>query len=206
MRRAARDLLIEHLHRLQDRFGCLRAAHLVALAAEMKLAMAEVYEVASFYHHFDVVKEGEAPPPPITVRVCETLSCEMAGADALRVARRRGARRRRARAARAVHRPLRARAGRGRRAATRSTARRCRRSIDAVQAQGGRAAGRAVHRLRGVPRRRRLRDAARLPRRHAQRRRRRSRRWNPRRCAAWAAPAFRPGANGRSCAPSPRRG
>ena len=80
MRRAARDLLIEYLHRIQDRFGCLSAAHLVALAAEMKLAMAEVYEVATFYHHFDVVKEGDAPPPPITVRVCETLSCEMAGA------------------------------------------------------------------------------------------------------------------------------
>src|SRR5215218_6767768 len=74
-----RDLLIEHLHRIQDRFGCLSAAHLVALAAEMKLAMAEVYEVATFYHHFDVVKDGDAAPPPITVRVCETLSCAMAG-------------------------------------------------------------------------------------------------------------------------------
>src|SRR3981081_2926776 len=60
-----RDLLIEHLHRIQDRFGCLSAAHLVALAAEMKMAMAEVYEVATFYHHFDVVKDG-APPPAIT--------------------------------------------------------------------------------------------------------------------------------------------
>jgi formate dehydrogenase len=59
-----RDLLIEHLHRIQDARGCLSAAHLVALAQEMKLAMAEVYEVATFYHHFDVVKEGEAPPPP----------------------------------------------------------------------------------------------------------------------------------------------
>ena len=66
-----RDLLIEHLHRIQDRFGCLSAAHLVALAPEMKLAMAEVYEVATFYHHFDVVKEGETPPPAITVRVCD---------------------------------------------------------------------------------------------------------------------------------------
>ena len=54
-----RDLLIEFLHRIQDRFGCLSAAHLVALAAELKLAMAEVYEVATFYHHFDVVKEGD---------------------------------------------------------------------------------------------------------------------------------------------------
>src|SRR4026209_373195 len=58
-----RDLLIEHLHKIQDRYGCLQAAHLVALAAEMKMAMAEVYEVATFYHHFDVIKEGEPVPP-----------------------------------------------------------------------------------------------------------------------------------------------
>src|SRR6476661_892935 len=64
-----RDLLIEHLHKIQDRFGYLSASHLVALAAEMKMAMAEVYEVATFYHHFDVVKEGN-PPASITVRVC----------------------------------------------------------------------------------------------------------------------------------------
>src|SRR5688500_5426581 len=70
-----RDLLIEHLHRIQDRFGCLSAAHLVALADEMKMAMAEVYEVATFYHHFDVVKDGEQPPPPITVRVCDSIAC-----------------------------------------------------------------------------------------------------------------------------------
>jgi len=78
-----RDYLIEHLHRIQDAYGCLSAAHLVALAAEMKLAMTEVYEVATFYHHFDVVKEGAEAPPAITVRVCETLSCRMAGSDAL---------------------------------------------------------------------------------------------------------------------------
>jgi len=81
-----RDLLIEHLHRIQDATGCLSAAHLAALAQEMRLAQTEVYEVATFYHHFDVVKEGETPPPPITVRVCETLSCAMAGAGALRAA------------------------------------------------------------------------------------------------------------------------
>src|SRR5215207_5077828 len=81
-----RDLLIEHLHKIQDRYGCLAAPHLVALAAEMKLAMTEVYEVATFYHHFDVVKENEAAPPAITVRVCQSLSCKMAGADALRSA------------------------------------------------------------------------------------------------------------------------
>jgi formate dehydrogenase len=78
-----RDLLIEHLHRIQDHYGCLQAAHLAALAAEMNLAQAEVFEVASFYHHFDVVKEGAAAPPAITVRVCETLSCAMAGAHDL---------------------------------------------------------------------------------------------------------------------------
>jgi len=80
------DLLIEFLHRIQDRFGHVSAAHIVALAQEMRLAMSEVYEVATFYHHFDVVKEGETPPPALTVRVCETLSCQMAGADALRAA------------------------------------------------------------------------------------------------------------------------
>jgi NADH:ubiquinone oxidoreductase subunit F (NADH-binding)/NADH:ubiquinone oxidoreductase subunit E len=78
-----REYLIENLHRIQDRFGHLSATHLAALAEAMKLAMAEVYEVATFYHHFDVVKEGEAAPPALTVRVCETLSCRMAGAQDL---------------------------------------------------------------------------------------------------------------------------
>jgi len=78
-----RDLLIEHLHRLQDRYGHLSSAHLAALAEEMKLSMAEVFEVATFYHHFDVVKEGETPPPALTVRVCDSIACEMAGAQAL---------------------------------------------------------------------------------------------------------------------------
>ena len=81
-----RSMLIEFLHRIQDARGYLPASHLVALAAEMRLALTEVYEVATFYHHFDVVDAGQAPPPPITVRVCETLSCAMAGADALREA------------------------------------------------------------------------------------------------------------------------
>jgi formate dehydrogenase beta subunit len=75
-----RDLLIEHLHKIQDRFGHLSAAHLAALAQEMRIAQTEVYEVATFYHHFDVVKEGEAPPAALTVRVCDGLSCEMADA------------------------------------------------------------------------------------------------------------------------------
>ncbi len=78
-----RDLLIEHLHRVQDRYGRLSAAHLAALAREMKLSQTEVYEVATFYHHFDVVKEGGTPPPPLTVRVCDSLSCELAGAGEL---------------------------------------------------------------------------------------------------------------------------
>ena len=78
-----RDLLIEHLHLIQDRYGCLSAAHLVALAAEMKMALAEVYEVATFYHHFDVVKEGDAVPPRITVRVCDSIACELAGSHEL---------------------------------------------------------------------------------------------------------------------------
>jgi NADH:ubiquinone oxidoreductase subunit F (NADH-binding)/NADH:ubiquinone oxidoreductase subunit E len=77
------DLLIEHLHKIQDAHGHLSAAHLAALAQEMKLAQTEVYEVASFYHHFDVVKEGQAAPAPLTVRVCESLSCELAGANDL---------------------------------------------------------------------------------------------------------------------------
>src|SRR5216117_2085531 len=78
-----RDLLIEHLHLIQDRYGHLSAAHLAALAQEMKLALTEVYEVATFYAHFDVVKEGEEPPPAVTVRVCDSLSCAMAGAERL---------------------------------------------------------------------------------------------------------------------------
>ncbi|MBC7454553.1 MAG: NAD(P)H-dependent oxidoreductase subunit E [Massilia sp.] len=77
------DLLIEHLHKVQDHYGCLSAGHLAALAFDMKLAQAEVYEVASFYHHFDIVKEGGVAPAALTVRVCDGLSCEMAGAGDL---------------------------------------------------------------------------------------------------------------------------
>ena len=82
-RERRRDLLIEHLHLIQDRYGHLSAAHLAALAQEMKLALTEVYEVATFYAHFDVVKEGEAPPPAVTIRVCDSLSCAMAGSEHL---------------------------------------------------------------------------------------------------------------------------
>jgi len=78
-----RDLLIEHLHLIQDKYGYISSAHLAALAAEMKLAQTEVYEVATFYAHFDVVKEGETPPPPVTVRVCDSLSCALLGSERL---------------------------------------------------------------------------------------------------------------------------
>ncbi|MEL6210346.1 MAG: NAD(P)H-dependent oxidoreductase subunit E, partial [Pseudomonadota bacterium] len=77
------DLLIEFLHLIQDKYKCLSAAHLRALAEELRLAQAEVYEVATFYAHFDVVKEGEDAPPAITIRVCDSLSCELAGAQDL---------------------------------------------------------------------------------------------------------------------------
>ncbi len=78
-----RDLLIEHLHKVQDRYHCISAPHIVALAEEMRLATTEVYEVATFYHHFDVVKEDEAPPPALTVRVCDSVTCELFGAREL---------------------------------------------------------------------------------------------------------------------------
>ena len=78
-RKRRRDLLIEHLHLLQDHFGCLHARHLAALAEEMRLALVEVYEVASFYAHFDIVMDDERPPPPLTLWVCDSLSCELAG-------------------------------------------------------------------------------------------------------------------------------
>ncbi|MDO6520602.1 NAD(P)H-dependent oxidoreductase subunit E [Shimia thalassica] len=81
-----RDLLIEFLHLIQDAYGHLSAAHIRALAEEMRTGQAEVYEVASFYAHFDVVKEGETPPPALTIRVCDSLSCELAGAQELKKA------------------------------------------------------------------------------------------------------------------------
>ena len=81
-----RDMLIEFLHLIQDAYGHLSAAHMRALAEEMRLSMAEVWEVATFYAHFDVVKEGEMPPPALTIRVCDSLSCELAGAQQLRAA------------------------------------------------------------------------------------------------------------------------
>ena len=106
-----RDLLIEHLHLIQDHYGHISGAHLAALAAEMKLAQTEVYEVATFYAHFDVVKEGETPPPPVTVRVCDSLSCALAGAEHLLAELAEKTRAECARRARALHGRLRPRAG-----------------------------------------------------------------------------------------------
>jgi formate dehydrogenase len=76
-----RDLLIEHLHAIQDSVGSLSARHLAALAVEMRMAYAEVYEVATFYAHFDVVMDGDTPPPPVTLRVCDGVACMLAGAE-----------------------------------------------------------------------------------------------------------------------------
>ncbi len=80
------DLLIEHLHCVQDKFGHLSMRHLRALAELLKMSMAEVYEVATFYAHFDVVREDEKAPPALTIRVCDSLSCELAGSDELKAA------------------------------------------------------------------------------------------------------------------------
>ena len=78
-----RDLLIEAFHKLQDELGCLKLTHLGALAEIFSMSQAEVYEVASFYHHFDIIREDESEPPAITIRVCDGLSCEMEGALSL---------------------------------------------------------------------------------------------------------------------------
>src|SRR3954463_3874786 len=78
-----RDLLIEFLHLIQDQYHQISAAHLAALADEMRMAFAEVFEVATFYAHFDVVKEGEPDLPALTVRVCDSVTCAMFGAEAL---------------------------------------------------------------------------------------------------------------------------
>ncbi len=78
-----RDQLIEFLHLIQDSQNCLPSAHLVALAETMNLPLAEIFEVASFYAHFDIVRDDEAPPPPLTIRVCDSLTCETMGAREL---------------------------------------------------------------------------------------------------------------------------
>jgi len=77
------DLLIEYLHLIQDRYHAISARHLKALCEELRLPQAAAYEVATFYAHFDVVKEGETPPPPTTIRVCDSITCAIKGAEAL---------------------------------------------------------------------------------------------------------------------------
>ena len=78
-----RDHLIEYLHAIQDKFGHLSLTQLNALAHIMSLSEAEIFEVASFYHHFDILRDGETPPPPLTLRICNSLSCMLAGAAEL---------------------------------------------------------------------------------------------------------------------------
>src|SRR5215469_11416320 len=78
-----RYLLIEHLHLIQDKYHQISAAHLAALADEMKLSFAEVFETATFYAHFDIVKEGEPDIAPLTIRVCDSLTCAMLGGERL---------------------------------------------------------------------------------------------------------------------------
>ena len=167
-RERRRDLLIEFLHLIQDEYGCLSARHLRALAEEMRLSQAEVYEVASFYDHFDVVKEGETPPAPLTIRVCDSISCMLAGAETLldELARRRrsGGHPRRARA---LHGPLRRRAGRAHR---RPRSRSCHgRAACWRMARGGRhqCRGAGIYRLGRLSRRRRLPAAEEGARRRA---------------------------------------
>src|SRR5216684_8249740 len=82
-RQRRRDLLIEHLHLIQDTYHQISAAHLAALADEMKLSFAEVFETATFYAHFDIVKEGEKDIAPLTIRVCDSLTCAMLGGEKL---------------------------------------------------------------------------------------------------------------------------
>ena len=199
-----RDLLIEHLHLIQDKYGHISSAHMAALAAEMKLSMTEVYEVATFYAHFDVVKEGETPPPPVTVRVCDSLSCAMAGADRLLKDLPKTLGPRRARRPRALHGRLRSRAGLRRRSRAgdegqRSLGEEHRASDDA------RARAQARHRLRALHGGRRLPHSRRGLRRQAHARRADQDRQRLRACAASAARAFRPAASGRWFAPKRAR-
>ena len=159
-----RDLLIEHLHLIQDRYHGLSAAHLAALAEEMRLALAEVYEVATFYAHFDIVKEGEATPPAVTVRVCDSLTCALFGAPKLLAEPAGEARSGRARGPRALHGRVRQGAGLRRRPGDVDAAT-VERVAEAVEHAGHDDRGEARHGFRRLRRGRRLPAAARLPRR-----------------------------------------
>ncbi len=205
MRRAGADLLIEHLHLIQDRYRCLSTRHLAALAQELRLAQAEVYEVASFYHHFDVVREGDAAPAALTVRVCDGIACELAGAADLLAAPAGHPRRRRARAPRALRRPLRAGPGGSRRPESHPASHRRDRAADGRRRHRHRYPRSRLPRPGRLRRRGRLRAAAPVRRRRNRRRGRDRRHGDRPACAAWAAPASRPGASGASCAASPAR-
>ena len=150
-----RDLLIEHLHLIEDTYRQISAAHLAALADEMKLSFAEVFETATFYAHFDVVKEGEPNIPPLTIRVCDSLTCAMLGAEKL-LGELRAARPRRARGARSLRRALRHCAGCG----SRSSLRRSRHRRERARGGEGRRYPRASAE---ICRLRRLCCAGRLP-------------------------------------------
>ena len=198
-----RDLLIEHLHLIQDHYGHLSAAHLAALGAEMKMAQTEVYEVATFYSHFDVVKDGP-PPPAITVRVCDSLSCAMAGAEKLL----KDLPGKLGKNVRVVRAPCMGACDRAPVAAVghvqtfNATADKV---AAAVKAKPHRARLEAGRRFRRLPKARRLRAAERRVSRENARATISSRSSATPACAASAAPAFRPGANGNWCARSPRR-
>ena len=78
-----RDMLIEHLHKIQDTYHHISRSHIRALAKIMNLSVAAIYETATFYHHFDVIGDKETPPPATTIRVCDSVTCEMFGAKKL---------------------------------------------------------------------------------------------------------------------------
>ncbi len=202
-----RDLLIEFLHRIQDRYGYISAAHIVALAQEMKLAMTEVYEVATFYHHFDVVKEGDdaaaGGAPCASAKRCRA---RWPGADALRAgaanapaAATCASSARRASAAASTRRSPSS-------AAIRSTTRRSTPSSPRSRKTPSRRDA-PLHRLRrAIARQAATRTLRACANGERARRRRHRRNGEFRTARASAAPAFPPAASGASCAPSPRRG
>ncbi len=150
-----RDLLIEHLHLIQDKYHQISAAHLAALADEMKLSFAEVFETATFYAHFDIVKEGEPDIAPLTIRVCDSLTCAMLGGEKLLHELQNQGRARHPRRARALRRPLRHRARRR----GRPQLRRPRDRRERARHRKGRrhpCASARLYRLRQIRRRRRL--------------------------------------------------
>ena len=206
-----RDCLIEYLHLIQDTYHQISAAHLAALADEMRLAFAEVYETATFYAHFDVVKESDPPLAPLVVRVCDSVTCAMFGAERLLTGTEdaacdAGGRGDRACRARAMRRAVRSGAG-GRSRTPFPPSRRSRCGGRRGRARRFASAyPRRHNRLRRLCRGRRLSAAAQSPFRRDQRRRRCCPRSMTAVCAAWAAPGSQPAANGARCSASPDRG